>query len=107
MLDSMRAGVGLGIAYHLGVDATLDGEGTYRGLPPMPQEGHQAIAGVNAIGEASALRSLDPNGEHALEPKYYDTLESARAYAKAHPFSILKRDGARNWVVYPRKTRKN
>ena len=40
----------LGLAYHLGVDATIQGEGTYKNLPfSMPQIGHQLLAGANSV----------------------------------------------------------
>ena len=42
----------LGLAYHLGVDATIQGEGTYKNLPfSMPQIGHQLLAGANSVTE--------------------------------------------------------
>jgi len=44
-----------GIAYHLLIDGTLDGGGSYSGLPSMPQWGHQAIALSNAGAEAIDL----------------------------------------------------
>ena len=52
VLESFYAGMSLGLAYHLGVDGTIQGEGTYKNLPfSMPQIGHQLIAGANSMTE--------------------------------------------------------
>jgi len=52
VLESFYTGMSLGLAYHLGVDATIQGEGTYKNLPfSMPQFGHQLIAGANSMTE--------------------------------------------------------
>ena len=47
----LTQGASAGIAYHLGVDATLQ-PGAYHGMPmEMPMEAHQIIFGVNALAE--------------------------------------------------------
>lgn len=54
-------GASVGIGAHLGVDATLDGGGSYADLPfSLPQEGHQAISMGNALIEGldGVARSL-------------------------------------------------
>lgn len=49
---ALSTGLSAGIAYHLGVDATIDGDGTYKDLPvSLPQIGHQAILAGNAAVE--------------------------------------------------------
>ena len=52
VLESFFTGMSLGLAYHLGVDGTLQGDGTYKDLPfSMPKFGHQLIAGLNSLTE--------------------------------------------------------
>jgi hypothetical protein len=51
-LESFFTGMSLGLAYHLGVDGTIQGDGTYKDLPlSIPKFGHQLIAGLNSITE--------------------------------------------------------
>jgi len=58
LAEDLGIGVSAGLAYHLGIDATLDGGGTYKDLPAsMPIEGHQAIALSSAVTEAADLRN--------------------------------------------------
>ena len=57
LAEDLGIGVSAGLAYHLGIDATLDEGGTYKDLPvSMPIEGHQAIALSSAATEAADLR---------------------------------------------------
>ncbi|SVD46972.1 uncharacterized protein METZ01_LOCUS399826, partial [marine metagenome] len=52
VLESFFTGMSLGLAYHLGVDGTLHGDGTYKDLPfSVPKLGHQLIAGINSFTE--------------------------------------------------------
>lgn len=52
ILKALSQGMSAGIAYHLGVDATIDGDGTYKDLPiSLPQDVHQVIIGSNAVAE--------------------------------------------------------
>jgi hypothetical protein len=52
VLESFFTGMSLGLAYHLGVDGTIQGDGTYKDLPfSIPKFGHQLIAGLNSITE--------------------------------------------------------
>ena len=58
LAEDLGIGVSAGLAYHLGIDATLDGGGTYKDLPvSMPIEGHQVIALSGAVTEAADLRN--------------------------------------------------
>jgi hypothetical protein len=51
-LELFALGASAGIAYHLGIDATIDGDGKYMDLPfSTTQEVHQAIAATNAMAE--------------------------------------------------------
>ena len=50
-----------GIAYHLLLDGTLDGGGSYSGLPSMPQWAHQTIALSNSSAEAIDLNKKNIN----------------------------------------------
>ena len=52
LLESFYTGMSLGLVYHLGIDGTIQGDGTYKDLPfSMPKFGHQLIANVNSITE--------------------------------------------------------
>lgn len=56
-LNAIAGGVSWGLAHHLGVDALVDSDGNYAGLPiDLPQEGHQAIAGV--LGATEGLDGI-------------------------------------------------
>ena len=45
-------GMSAGLIYHLGFDATIDGDGTYKNLPfSMPQYGHQVLIALNSFTE--------------------------------------------------------
>ena len=49
---SFASGTALGLAYHLGMDATIQGGKAYADLPVnMPMEGHQILMGANAVAE--------------------------------------------------------
>lgn len=50
---ALSAGISAGIAYHLAVDGTLDGGGTYKDLPiELSMGGHQALILANSAAEA-------------------------------------------------------
>ena len=52
ILESFYTGMSLGLAYHLGIDGTIQGGGSYNNLPfSMPNFGHRLIAGLNSITE--------------------------------------------------------
>ncbi|SVD29181.1 uncharacterized protein METZ01_LOCUS382035, partial [marine metagenome] len=52
VLESFYTGLSLGLAYHLGIDGTIQGGGSYNNLPfSMPNFGHRLIAGINSITE--------------------------------------------------------
>ena len=47
-----------GLIYHLGFDATIDRDGTYKNLPfSMPQYGHQVLIALNSLTELVDLKS--------------------------------------------------
>ncbi|HEX7082455.1 MAG TPA: hypothetical protein VF329_15710 [Gammaproteobacteria bacterium] len=51
-LHMLTAGVSVGLAYHLGIDATIDGGGAYADFPTVaPHEAHQATAATMAATE--------------------------------------------------------
>ena len=53
---AFASGACTGIAYHLLIDGTLDGQGTLKGMPfSMPMEGHNAFFVANAAAEAIDL----------------------------------------------------
>jgi len=52
ILKALANGASVGIAYHLFVDATIDGGKAYSDLPfSMSMEGHETMMGVNAAAE--------------------------------------------------------
>ena len=52
VLESFYTGMSLGLAYHLGIDGTIQGGGSYNNLPfSMPNLGHRLIAGINSLTE--------------------------------------------------------
>jgi hypothetical protein len=52
VLESFYTGMSLGLAYHLGIDATIQGGGSYNDLPfSTTNFGHRLIAGLNSITE--------------------------------------------------------
>ena len=76
-LELFALGASAGIAYHLGVDATVDGGGKYMDLPfSTTQEGHQVIAATNAIVEGlDAVARLSRWGDTVAT---YGNLAAAR-----------------------------
>lgn len=65
-LTSARDGASAGLAFHLGVDATLQ-PGVYRDLPfSASQDIHNAILGANAIGEGASRNSGGLHADPAL-----------------------------------------
>lgn len=53
--DALRRGTDVGLALHVGADATVDGFTPYKDLPvALPENGHRLLMGVNALGEADA-----------------------------------------------------
>lgn len=88
---ALSTGVSAGIAYHLGVDATIDGDGTYKDLPvSLPQAGHQAILGANATVEANdAAKRATGKAVNENDGKVFDTFRGAADFAKRE----------RGWVI--------
>lgn len=88
---ALSTGLSAGIAYHLGVDATIDGDGTYKDLPvSLPETGHQAILGANAVveGTDAAKRATERTSEE-IEGKVFGTFREAAEFAKR----------GREWVI--------
>lgn len=76
-LNMFALGASAGIAYHLGIDATIDGDGRYVDLPfSTTQETHQAIAAVNAITEG--LDAVSRQCKWGDTVATYGNLDSAR-----------------------------
>ena len=88
---ALTTGISLGIAHHLAIDATIDGDGTYKDLPvSIPAEGHQAILAANAVVEGgdAAKRALETKVDE-IKGKVFNTFREAAEFAK--------RD--RGWVI--------
>lgn len=101
----LTSGASLGIAYHLGIDATLDGEGTYKDLPvELPLEGHQAIAAANAAIEM-ADTTARPGTIIGTFSSYQAAAETAMK-AKSTSFKIRRagHSDSFNIVFSPRQT---
>jgi len=97
-------GVSLGIAYHLGVDATVDGGGSYKDLPvTVPALGHQQIAAVNAALEA--MDGAARPGAVLASFREYKAASAMVKAAKSTSFVIRRtRDGTSFDVIYsPRR----
>jgi hypothetical protein len=91
VFSALSTGLSAGIAYHLGVDATIDGDGTYKDLPvSLPEGGHQAILGANAGVEAvDAGKRATEKTANEIEGKVFSTFREAAKFAK----------GDRGWVI--------
>jgi hypothetical protein len=105
MLLGLAQGISAGIAYHLGVDATLDDGGTLRDLPiAVSAEMHQTIIAANAAVEATDVvsRPTTTIKVDARDPTIltFKTYEEALAFTKRIPGRLLKRsqDGI-HWTV--------
>jgi hypothetical protein len=81
--EGLHKGLSFGIAYHLGVDATVDGLGTYKDLPfSMPIEGHQAVAAANA---------RPSHRENADEGCWFATWQEAMSFVAARTGYVIRR----------------
>jgi len=92
-LTTFTTGVSMGIAYHLGVDATLDGSGTYKDLPfDVPQVGHQAILAANAVVEATdAVERVGRANPPERCEFIFETYREAADFAKQRPGRVIRR----------------
>lgn len=62
----LAQGASAGIAYHLGVDATLQ-PGAYHDLPvSMPMEAHQTLFAMNAVAEGIDVAHKETAGERIV-----------------------------------------
>lgn len=51
LIESLLIGTSAGLAYHFGIDATVDGGGDYANINGYPHEFEQTIMGANALSE--------------------------------------------------------
>jgi hypothetical protein len=101
-LSFFAHGVSFGLAYHLGVDATIDGDGKYQGLPvSIPQKGHQILAGVNALMEG--LDAVARARSYGDVVQTFPTLNSAKTSIMdtEHPssYKVTRLDNDDGFVV--------
>lgn len=98
--NSTVTGLSAGIAYHLGIDATLDSDGTYKNLPfYMPQEGHIGLTAVNAVTEGADAIRRPKNTESLKSSNCYSTFLEAKQEAKKSAGSTIHRNGEEGFVV--------
>ncbi len=91
IMMALSQGISAGIAYHLGVDATIDGDGLYRDLPvSMPQGAHDFIISTNAVTEGVDSMRRDKRSGQGFQ-RTFSTFKEASAFAKQHPGSKLTR----------------
>jgi len=93
VFEALTIGISLGIAHHLAVDATIDGDGTYKDLPiSIPAEGHQAILVANAVVEGgdAAKRALEAKVAE-IEARVFGTFREAAEFAKRERGSVIVR----------------
>ena len=92
VIPSLIQGLSAGIAYHLGVDSTIDGGGSYHDLPfSATQDVHQSITAANAVAEGAyaATRNNATNQDAGAE--VFATFAEAQVKAKAYPGSKITR----------------
>lgn len=53
IIEPLLVGTSAGLAYHFGIDATVDGGGTYAAIDGVPLEVHQTIMAMNAVAEGA------------------------------------------------------
>lgn len=92
---ALSTGLSVGIAYHLGVDATIDGDGTYKDLPvALPEVGHQGILGANAVVEGvDAAKRATEKTANEIEGKVFGTFREAAEFAKRDRGWVIVRAG--------------
>lgn len=92
---ALSTGLSAGIAYHLGVDATIDGDGTYKDLPvSLPEGGHQAILGGNAVLEGvDAAKRATEQTKNEIGGKVFGTFGEAAEFAKRRCGWVIVRAG--------------
>jgi hypothetical protein len=93
---ALSTGLSVGIAYHLGVDATIDGDGTYKDLPvSLPETGHQVILGANAVVEGfDAAKRATEKTANEIEGKVFATFREAAEFAKRDRGWVIVRAGS-------------
>jgi len=106
VIPSLIQGLSAGIAYHLGVDSTIDGAGVYRDLPVSAhQDIHQTITGVNAVAEGVDAAKRNSAWREEPRAEYYSTFAEAQAKARANPGSRITRiSNGTGFTVTPKRT---
>lgn len=103
VMRALAAGVSTGISYHLAIDATVDSGGTYNDIPvSMPEEGHAAVASVNAAAEGNHAARSSHNRAVADSSSelWFPDFKEASSVAKANPGSRVKRAPSGGFFVY-------
>jgi len=100
LMNALSSGLSAGIAYHLSIDATLDGGGTFKDLPiPVSDEIHKAILGANAAAEAIDVLKKTPKKVNfpVFSPDMVcQSFSEAAAIAKKHSGSKIVRASGRH-----------
>lgn len=80
------------VSSHLGVDATIDSDGTYKGLPiSISHDAHQVILGSNAVAEGvDAVKRNEGAGNEVN--RVFRTFKEASEFAKRQPGAGIVRD---------------
>ena len=86
-LKIFALGASAGLAYHLGIDATLDGDGSYADLPfSASQTGHQIIAVIEGID--AIARTANYGDVVATYPTFNDAASAAKKSKGKSSFTI-------------------
>jgi hypothetical protein len=100
LAEGLHKGVSFGIAYHLGVDATVDGLGTYKDLPvSLPIEGHQTIAAAGAITEAADAKARPSHRANAGEGRWFATWQEASTFVATRTGYVIRRSESGGFTV--------
>jgi hypothetical protein len=92
VIPSLIQGLSAGIAYHLGVDSTIDGGGTYHDLPfSTTQDVHQSITAANAVAEGVYAATRNNVTNLDTDAEVFATFAAAQVKAKAYPGSKITR----------------
>ena len=98
-LSDFKDAVSIGLSYHLGIDATIDGGGTYKDLPfSAPQEVHQVILAANAVAEANSVIKKDRVFDIVF-PEHSEALLALKELGSTKPY--LSGNRSIGWKIYP------
>lgn len=108
-LSLIAHGASVGIGVHLGIDATIDGDGSYANLPfSLPQKGHQAISMGNALVEGldGVARSLSHGDTVQTFASLNDAKKAVLETKRPNSFKInrLEHDNGFKVLWCPRRT---